>query len=168
MDWIEDELDDLRSRGLFRPLRDLETAQGARATFDGREVINLSSNNYLGLTTHPHLIAAAVEATERYGAGSGSVRTIAGTMTLHEQLEKRLADFKHTEAALVFQSGFTCNSGIIPVLAGEGDLILSDELNHASIIDGIRMSRAERKIFPHKDMGALEDALQAGGGARRR
>ncbi|HZS93273.1 MAG TPA: glycine C-acetyltransferase [Chloroflexota bacterium] len=168
MDWIEGELDELRSKGLFRQLRDLESPQEARATFDGREVVNLSSNNYLGLTTHPRLISAALEATERYGAGSGSVRTIAGTMTLHEELERRLAEFKHTEAALVFQSGFTCNSGIIPVLAGEGDVILSDELNHASIIDGIRMTRAERKIFPHKDMNALEDALKTAGNARRR
>src|SRR5579875_1717451 len=168
MDWIEGELDELRSKGLFRQLRDLESPQEARATFDGREVVNLSSNNYLGLTTHPRLISAALEATERYGAGSGSVRTIAGTMTLHEELERRLAEFKHTEAALVFQSGFTCNSGIIPVLAGEGDVILSDELNHASIIDGIRMTRAERKIWRHADMNALEDALKESKGFRRR
>src|SRR5579871_5119183 len=109
--FVDDELNDLRAKGLFRTLRELESAQGPRAVFDGREVINLSSNNYLGLTTHPRLVEAAVRATERFGAGSGSVRTIAGTMTLHEELERRLAEFKHTEAALVFQSGFTCNSG---------------------------------------------------------
>lgn len=166
--FIDEELDDLRDKGLFRRLRELETPQGARAVFDGREVINLSSNNYLGLTTHPRVVEAALDATRRFGAGSGSVRTIAGTMTLHEQLESKLAEFKHTEAALVFQSGFTCNSGIIPVLAGEGDVILSDELNHASIIDGIRLTRAARKIWPHRDMDALEQALRQSQDARRR
>lgn len=168
MAFVDDELQELRDRGLYRPLRELASAQGARATFDGREVINLSSNNYLGLNTHPRLIDAAVRATERWGAGSGSVRSIAGTMTLHEELERRLADFKHTEAALVFQSGFTCNSGVIPILVGEGDAILSDELNHASIIDGIRLTRAQRKIWRHADMNALELALQETQEARRR
>lgn len=168
MAFVDDELQELRDRGLYRPLRELASAQGARATFDGREVINLSSNNYLGLNTHPRLIDAAIGATERWGAGSGSVRSIAGTMTLHEELERRLADFKHTEAALVFQSGFTCNSGVIPILVGEGDAILSDELNHASIIDGIRLTRAQRKVWRHADMNALELALQETQGARRR
>jgi glycine C-acetyltransferase len=166
--FVEEELDELREKGLFRRLRELESPQGPRAVFDGREVINLSSNNYLGLTTHPRLVRAALEATEHFGAGSGSVRTIAGTMTLHEELERRLAAFKHTEAALVFQSGFTCNTGIIPVLVGEGDAILSDALNHASIIDGIRLTRAERKIWPHADMNALEAALKETQSARRR
>ena len=168
MEFINQELRDLERKGLFRRLRELESAQGPRAVFDGKEVINLSSNNYLGLTSHPRLVHAAVEATTRFGAGSGSVRTIAGAMTLHEELERRLAQFKHTEAALVFQSGFTCNSGIIPVLVGEGDVILSDELNHASIIDGTRMTRAERKIWRHADLDALEDALKASAGAGRR
>jgi glycine C-acetyltransferase len=168
MAFAEAELDSLRERGLFRTLRELESPQAARATFDGREVINLSSNNYLGLTTHPRLIEAALQATHELGVGSGSVRTIAGTMTLHEELERNLAQFKHTEAALVFQSGFTCNSGIIPVLVEAGDAILSDELNHASIIDGIRLTRAERKIWPHADMNALETALQETQSARRR
>jgi glycine C-acetyltransferase len=166
--FVEEELDELREKGLFRRLRELESPQGPRAVFDGREVINLSSNNYLGLTTHPRLVRAALEATEHFGAGSGSVRTIAGTMTLHEELERRLAAFKHTGAALVFQSGFTCNTGIIPVLVGEGDAILSDALNHASIIDGIRLTRAERKIWPHADMNALEAALKETQSARRR
>jgi glycine C-acetyltransferase len=166
--FIDEELAELRSQGLFRRLRELQGPQAPRAVFDGREVVNLSCNNYLGLTTHPRLVRAALEATELFGAGSGSVRTIAGSMTLHEQLERRLAEFKHTEAALVFQSGFTCNSGIIPVLVGEGDVILSDALNHASIIDGIRLTRAERKIWPHADMDALESALKGSQGARRR
>lgn len=166
--FVDQELEELRSKGMFRRLRELQSPQGARATFDGREVINLSSNNYLGLTTHPRLVRAAVEATQTFGAGSGSVRTIAGTMTLHEELERKLAAFKNTEAALVFQSGFTCNSGIIPVLVGEGDAILSDELNHASIIDGIRLTRAERRIWAHRDMDSLEQALKETQGVRRR
>lgn len=168
MDFVSDEVKELHERHLYRPLRELQGPQGARATFDGREVINLSSNNYLGLTNHPRLVRAAVEATEKYGVGSGSVRTIAGTMTLHNQLEEKLAWFKHTEAALVFQSGFTCNSGVIPVLVGDGDAIVTDALNHASIIDGIRLTRAQRKIFAHSDMNALEGALKDTQAARRR
>lgn len=168
MDWADAELDSLREKGLFRSLRDLQSPQEARAVFDGKEVINLSSNNYLGLTTHPRLKAAAIEATETWGAGSGSVRTIAGTMDLHEQLERKLADFKHTESALVFQSGFTCNSGIIPVVVEDGDVILSDELNHASIIDGIRLTKAARKIWKHADMDSLEAALGQSQDFRRR
>jgi glycine C-acetyltransferase len=166
--FVQQELQDLRNKGLFRRLRELQSSQGPRATFDGREVVNLSSNNYLGLTTHHRVVEAALDATRRFGAGSGSVRTIAGTMTLHEELETRLAQFKHTEAALVFQSGFTCNSGIIPILVGEGDAILSDELNHASIIDGIRLTRAERKIWRHADMDDLEKALKETQNLRRR
>ncbi|MGI8826272.1 MAG: glycine C-acetyltransferase [Chloroflexota bacterium] len=168
MDFVGEELEDLRQRHLYRRLRELQGPQGARATFDGREVINLSSNNYLGLTTHRRLVHAAIAATERFGAGSGSVRTIAGTMTLHERLEEKLAEFKHTQAALVFQSGFTCNSGVIPILVGEGDAILSDELNHASIIDGIRLTHAQRKIWRHADMDSLESALADTQSARRR
>jgi glycine C-acetyltransferase len=168
MEWVDSELDDLRNRGLFRRLRDLETAQGPRSVFDGREVINLSSNNYLGLTTHPRLVEAAENATRTLGVGSGAVRSMAGTMSVHLELEEKLARFKHTEAALVFQSGFTCNSGIIPVLAEEGDAILSDELNHASIIDGIRLTKAARKIWRHADMDALESALRETQSARRR
>lgn len=168
MTFVGEELGELREAGLLRRPRELESAQGARATFDGRDVVNLSSNNYLGLTTHPRLIEAALDATRRYGAGSGSVRTIAGTMSLHEELERRLAEFKHTEDVLVFQSGFTCNTGVIPVLVGEGDVLLSDALNHASIIDGMRLTRAQRRIFPHADMNALEDALKQTRSARRR
>jgi len=157
--FLADELAELRAKGLFRPLRVLDSAQGPEAVVDGKRVINLSSNNYLGLNTHPRLKEATIRATEQWGAGSGAVRTIAGTMALHEELERRLAEFKHTEASLVFQSGFTANVGLLQVLVGEGDVIISDELNHASIIDGIRLSRAERSIFKHRDMDDLERHL---------
>lgn len=168
MDFASAELQELKDNGLYRPLKELESAQKPRAVFDGREVVNLSSNNYLGLTTHPRLVDAAVAATWTYGVGTGSVRTIAGTMSLHDELESKLAEFKRTEAVLVFQSGFTCNTGVIPVLVGEGDALLSDELNHASIIDGMRLTRAARKIFRHSDMNALEESLKESHGARRR
>lgn len=168
MEWADQEVKEAKDAGTFQTLNVLESPQAPRSVVNGKDVINLCSNNYLGLTTHPRLMEAARAANERWGVGTGSVRSIAGTMTLHEQLEVRLARFKHTEAALVFQSGFTCNTGIIPVLAGEGDVIITDELNHASIIDGIRLSKASRKIFPHADMNALEAALKDSQGARRR
>ena len=158
--FLDAELDELRAKGLYRRLRVVESEQKSRCVIDGREVITLSSNNYLGLTTHPHLKEAAIAAVERYGAGSGAVRTIAGTMSLHEELESRLAGFKRVEAVLTFQSGFTCNTGVIPILAPEGATIVSDALNHASIIDGIRLAKAERKIFPHADMDALRTTLR--------
>ena len=158
--FLADELEQLRRQGLFRPLRILESAQDTEVIVDGKRVLNLSSNNYLGLTTHPRLKAAMIEATEKWGAGSGAVRTIAGTMTVHEDLERRLADFKHTEASLVLQSGFTANLGVLQSLVKEGDVIISDELNHASIIDGIRLSKAERSIFKHRDMDDLERHLE--------
>ncbi|MGI8657699.1 MAG: glycine C-acetyltransferase, partial [Candidatus Limnocylindria bacterium] len=157
--FLEAEIDELRAKGLYRRLRVVESEQKSRCVIDGREVITLSSNNYLGLATHPRLKMAAIEAVERYGAGSGAVRTIAGTMSLHEELEARLAAFKHTEAVLTFQSGFTANTGVIPILAPEGAVIVSDALNHASIIDGIRLTKAERKIYPHSDMEGLRQAL---------
>jgi glycine C-acetyltransferase len=159
MAFLDAEIEELRAKGLFRRLRVVESEQKSRCIIDGREVITLSSNNYLGLNTHPKLRQAALDAVERYGAGSGAVRTIAGTMSLHEELEARLATFKHTEAVLTFQSGFTANTGVIPILAPEGATIVSDALNHASIIDGIRLTKAARKIFPHADMEALRDAL---------
>jgi glycine C-acetyltransferase len=159
--FLDAELDELRANGLFRRLRVVESEQRSRCVIDGREVITLSSNNYLGLNTHPRLRDAAVRATERFGAGSGAVRTIAGTMSVHEELEAKLADFKHVEAVLTFQSGFTCNTGVIPILAPEGAVIVSDALNHASIIDGIRLTKAERRIFPHADMDGLRQALNA-------
>ena len=158
--FLDDELAALRERHLYRPLRVMSSAQGPVASVDDRRVISLSSNDYLGLTHHPRLKQAALDATRRYGAGSGAVRTIAGTMTLHEQLEAELAEFKHTEAVLTFQSGFTANTGVIPTITGETDLIVSDELNHASIIDGMRLSKAPRKIFPHADVAALRSILE--------
>jgi glycine C-acetyltransferase len=157
--FLDTQIDELKAKGLFRRLRVVQSEQRSRCVIDGREVITLSSNNYLGLNTHPKLREAAIRAVEQYGAGSGAVRTIAGTMSLHEELEARLADFKHVEAVLTFQSGFTCNTGVIPILAPEGAVIVSDALNHASIIDGIRLTKAERKIFPHADMDGLRQAL---------
>jgi glycine C-acetyltransferase len=158
--FIAEELEELRAKHLYRPLRVMSSEQGPVATVDGREVISLSSNDYLGLTHHPRLKAAAVEAVREYGAGSGAVRTIAGTMTLHEELEAELAAFKGTEAVLTFQSGFTANTGVIPTITGETDLIVSDALNHASIIDGMRLSKAPRKIYSHADLVALEAVLR--------
>ena len=159
MAFLDTEIEELKAKGLYRRLRVVESEQKSRCVIDGREVITLSSNNYLGLTTHPKLKAAALAAVEQFGAGSGAVRTIAGTMSLHEQLESRLAAFKHTEAVLTFQSGFTANTGVIPILAPEGAVIVSDALNHASIIDGIRLTKAERRIFPHADIDALRATL---------
>jgi glycine C-acetyltransferase len=157
--FLAEELADLRAKNLYRPLRVISSPQAAEVVVDGKPLINLSSNNYLGLATHPRLKQAAIEAVRDFGAGSGAVRTIAGDMTLHEKLESDLAAFKHTEAALTFQSGFTANTGVIPVVTGEDDLIVSDALNHASIIDGMRMSKAPRVIFGHKDVGDLRAKL---------
>jgi glycine C-acetyltransferase len=159
MQYLAEDLDGLRAKGLFRPLRVLESAQDTEVVIEGRTLLNLSSNNYLGLTTHPRLTRAMVAATEQFGVGSGAVRTIAGTMALHEALERKLADFKHTESSLVFQSGFTANLGVLQVMVQEGDVIISDELNHASIIDGIRLSKAERSIYKHRDVDDLERHL---------
>ncbi len=158
--FLDDELAALRERHLFRPLRVMSSAQGPVASVDGRRVISLSSNDYLGLTHHPRLRAAALAAVRDFGAGSGAVRTIAGTMSLHEDLEADLAAFKGVEATLTFQSGFTANTGVIPTITGETDLIVSDELNHASIIDGMRLSKAPRKVFPHADVDALREILR--------
>jgi glycine C-acetyltransferase len=158
--FIAAELEDLRAKHLYRPLRVMSAAQGPVTVVDGREVISLSSNDYLGLTHHPRLRDAALAAVAEYGVGSGAVRTIAGTMTLHESLEAELAAFKGTEAVLTFQSGFSANTGVIPTLTGEADLIVSDALNHASIIDGMRLSKAPRKVFPHRDVEALREILR--------
>ncbi len=155
------ELAELKAAHLYRPLRVMSSANGTRVTVDGHNVISLASNNYLGLNTHPRLVEAAAQAARRFGAGSGAVRTISGTMTLHEELEAALATFKHVEAVLTFQSGFTCNTGVIPVVAGEPDLIVSDQLNHASIIDGMRLAKAPRVIYRHKDVGHLRELLEA-------
>ena len=159
--YLDDELEAMRERHLYRPLRVMSSAQGPIVSVDDRRVISLSSNDYLGLSHHPRMKRAAIDAVERFGAGSGAVRTIAGTMTLHEALEAELAEFKHTEAVLTFQSGFTANTGVIPTITGETDLIVSDELNHASIIDGMRLSKAPRKVFPHADVEALREILRA-------
>ncbi|MBI1750312.1 MAG: glycine C-acetyltransferase [Acidobacteria bacterium] len=153
-------LDDLKSRRLYFRLRILEGEQKPVATFDGKEVINLSSNNYLGLTTHRALRRAAQDATKRLGVGSGAVRTIAGTMKLHMELEEQIARFKGTEACVVFQSGFAANAGAVAAILGKEDLIISDELNHASIIDGCRLSKATIKVFAHKDVKDCERICQ--------
>lgn len=166
--YLSVELQALREQGLFRSLRVLQTAQAARASVDGRSVINLSSNNYLGLTTHPTLVARAEEAVRRYGVGSGSVRTIAGTLELHMELERRLAAFKRTDAVVVFQSGFTANAGTVSSILTKDDVVVSDELNHASIIDGCRLSRAEIKVFPHRDVDAARAILRHLPASRRK
>jgi len=166
--FLDEALDQLRANGLYRRLRVLDGEQAHTARFDGRDVINLSSNNYLGLTTHPALREAAIRAVRDLGAGSGSVRTIAGTMELHMELERRIAAFKHTEAAVVFQSGFAANAGTVAAILGKEDLILSDELNHASIIDGARLSRAAIKVFPHRDAAALGRLLEETASVKRR
>jgi glycine C-acetyltransferase len=166
--YLDETLAQLKTEGLYRSLRELQGEQLPRARFDGQDVINLSSNNYLGLTTHPKLHEAAIQSIRELGVGSGSVRTIAGTMELHMRLERRIAEFKRTEAAVVFQSGFTANAGTVSSLLGKGDVILSDELNHASIIDGARLSRAEIKVFAHRDVDALERLLTETKGAPHR
>jgi glycine C-acetyltransferase len=158
--FLDQQLNDLKAQGLLRTFRILEGPQGARARIDGQDVINLSSNNYLGLANHPQLKQAAISATEQLGVGSGAVRTIIGTMAIHEELERRLAAFKHTEATLVLQSGFTANAAVLGSILAEGDLVISDELNHASIIDGIRLTKAARRVYAHADMAALEQVLQ--------
>ena len=155
------ELEALKEAGLYRRLRVLDDEQKASTSFDRRSVVNLSSNNYLGLTTHPTLRARAIEAIEQFGVGSGSVRTIAGTMAIHMELERRLAEFKKTEAVVVFQSGFTANAGTVASILTKDDVVVSDELNHASIIDGSRLSRADIKVFPHKDVDAARRILQS-------
>jgi 7-keto-8-aminopelargonate synthetase-like enzyme len=155
------ELDSLKQQGLYRRLRVLDGEQAHKSSFDHRQVVNLSSNNYLGLTTHPKLRERALEATRALGVGTGSVRTIAGTMDIHMELERRLAAFKQTEAVVVFQSGFAANAGTVAAVLSKDDVVISDELNHASIIDGARLSRATIKVFPHKDAGAARTILQA-------
>jgi glycine C-acetyltransferase len=163
--WLGAQIEGLKEQHLYKVPKILETPAGGRVTMNGREVVNLASNNYLGLADHPKVVAAAHEAIDRWGVGAGAVRWIGGTMAVHDELEKRLASFKHTEAVLVFTSGFTANSGTIPAVVTGSDVIISDELNHASIIDGVRLSAAKYKksdgyVYPHKDMEALEKILQ--------
>jgi glycine C-acetyltransferase len=154
------ELDALKEQKLYRHLRVLEDEQKAHTTIDHKSVVNLSSNNYLGLTTHPRLREAALKAIERYGVGTGSVRTIAGTMDIHMELERRLAEFKQVERVVVFQSGFTANAGTVSAILTKDDVVISDELNHASIIDGCRLSKAAIKVFPHKDVDAARKIIK--------
>jgi glycine C-acetyltransferase len=158
--FLEDEVAALKERHLYRALRVMSSAQGPIVSVDDRRLISLSSNDYLGLTHHPRLKAAALAAVSEFGVGSGAVRTIAGTMSMHEALEAELAEFKGTPAVLTFQSGFTANTGVIPTITGETDLIVSDALNHASIIDGMRLSKAPRKVYPHADVAALRATLE--------
>jgi glycine C-acetyltransferase len=157
---LTEQLNELRRRGTYFKLRILEDEQGPVCTYDGRKVINLASNNYLGLCDHPKLREAAIAATQKYGVGSGAVRTIAGTMRIHMELEEKIAAFKGVEACVVFQSGFTANAGTVSSILGKEDFILSDELNHASIIDGARLSRAKIKVFRHKDTAHCEELLK--------
>jgi len=158
--YLGNELDALKEQKLYRQLRILEDEQKAHTTVDHKSVVNLSSNNYLGLTTHPKLRAAALKAIEDYGVGTGSVRTIAGTMDIHMELEKKLAEFKNVEKVVVFQSGFAANAGTVSAIFGKEDVVISDELNHASIIDGCRLSRATIKVFPHKDVDAARKIIK--------
>jgi len=159
--YLTTELTSLKTQGLYRKLRVLEDEQKPHTTFDHRLVVNLSSNNYLGLTTHPRLRERALEATRQFGVGTGSVRTIAGTMAIHMELERRLAEFKQTEAVVVFQSGFAANAGTVSAILGKDDIVVSDELNHASIIDGCRLSRATIKVFAHRDVDAARAVLKS-------
>jgi glycine C-acetyltransferase len=166
--YLGQELELLKQQGLYRHLRILEGEQKGKATYDHRQVVNLSSNNYLGLTTHPRLREAALEATRRLGVGSGSVRSLAGTMEIHMELERRLAGFKNTEAVVVFQSGFAANAGTVAAVLSKDDVVVSDELNHASIIDGCRLSRATIKVFPHKDVAVARKVLAGLPAAQRK
>jgi glycine C-acetyltransferase len=159
LSYLTEQLNQWRQEGTYQRLRVLQSESAAHCRFDGKEVINLASNNYLGLTTHPKLREAALEAVRRFGVGSGAVRTISGTMSLHLELEERIAAFKHAKACVVFQSGFAANAGTVAAILGPEDHIISDELNHASIIDGCRLSRAKIHVFPHKDTLAAENIL---------
>src|SRR5881227_627015 len=159
LSYLTDQLNDLKAKGTYFRLRVLEDEQAPECTFDGKHVINLASNNYLGLTTHPKLREAAEKAVRDYGVGSGAVRTIAGTMKLHIELEEKIARFKKVEACVVFQSGFTANAGTVSAILGKDDFIISDELNHASIIDGARLSKAKILVFRHKDIAHAEEQL---------
>jgi glycine C-acetyltransferase len=159
LSYLTDQINELKAKGTHFNLRVLEDEQAPECTFDGKKVINLASNNYLGLTTHPKLRDAALEATRKYGVGSGAVRTIAGTMKIHMELEEKIARFKNVEACVVFQSGFAANAGTVSAVLGKEDFIISDQLNHASIIDGARLSRAKILVFNHKDLAHAEEQL---------
>jgi len=160
LSYLTDQMNELKAKGTHFNLRVLEDEQAPECTIDGKHVINIASNNYLGLTTHPKLRAAAMDALKKYGVGSGAVRTVAGTMRIHMELEEKIARFKNVEACVVFQSGFTANAGTVSAILGKDDFIISDELNHASIIDGARLSRAKIKVFRHKDAAHAEELLK--------
>src|SRR5271157_4674268 len=159
LSFLHEQLEQWRQEGTYQRLRILQSESAAESRFDGKQVINLASNNYLGLTTHPKLREAAIEATRKFGVGSGAVRTISGTMKIHMDLEEKIARFKNVEACVVFQSGFAANAGTVSAILGKEDFILSDELNHVSIIDGARLSRAKIKVFRHKDTAHAEELL---------
>jgi glycine C-acetyltransferase len=161
LDWVTQELESLKTAGLYNHIRTIESPQGAWLTVDGRRVLNFCSNNYLGLANHPEIVAAARKSVESMGVGPAAVRSIAGTMSLHVELEKRLAEFKGVEAAITFQSGFTANLATIPALVGKEDVIFSDRLNHASIIDGCRLSGAKIIAYEHNDVQSLEEQIKA-------
>lgn len=160
LDFLKENIGELKDQGIYRKLPVLETPNEAEVILNGKKVINLSSNNYLGFANHPRLKKASIDAIEKYGVGSGAVRTIVGNMKIHEELEEILSEFKREEAAFVFQSGFNCNAGTIQAITEAGDIIISDELNHASIIDGSRLSRANKGIYKHSDMDSLEAVLK--------
>jgi glycine C-acetyltransferase len=168
LDWVQQEIDALKSGGLYNNIRTLSSPQGAWLEVDGKKVLNFCSNNYLGLANHPKLVEAATNALKKYGVGPGAVRSIAGTMEIHTELERRLAAFKGVEAAIVLQSGFSANTAVIPVLVGKEDVIISDELNHASIIDGSRLSGARIERYAHANPADLEDVLTKNKGTYRR
>ena len=158
--FLKEDYEELVKKNLNWKLHILETGSEPHSTVDGKEVIMLCSNNYLNLSNHPRIIQGAIDAAKKYGAGSGSVRAIAGTMKLHMDVEKRLAEFKRTESSLIYQTGFAANTGLIPQLVGKRDIIISDELNHGSIIDGVRLTKADRSVYKHRDMGELEKILK--------
>lgn len=160
LQFLKDKIQELKDQGVYRKLPVLQGASGPEVLLNGKNVINLSSNNYLGFANHPRIKAAAIAAVEKYGAGSGAVRTIIGNMSIHEEMEEVLLKFKREEAAFVYQSGFNCNAGTIQAVTEAGDIIISDELNHASIIDGSRLSRADKGIYKHSDMDSLEAVLK--------
>ncbi|MEK6953613.1 MAG: aminotransferase class I/II-fold pyridoxal phosphate-dependent enzyme [Candidatus Micrarchaeota archaeon] len=168
LDFLKTEVDELKAKSLNWNLRELQGPSMPHAKVDGKDVLMLCSNNYLNLSNHPKIKRAAINAVRTHGAGSGSVRAIAGTMDLHLQLERKIAQFKGSQAALYYQTGFAANAGLIPQLVGEGDLIISDELNHGSIIDGVRLTKAERKVYPHKNMDELRKLLEGAQGKYRR
>lgn len=167
--WMRERFEALKSQNLLWEPPTLESASTPSCTVDGKEMIMLSANNYLNLTTHPKVVAASIAATEEYGVGSGSVRAISGTMDIHLEAEKKVADFKGVEASLIYSAGYTANVGLIPTLVtGKQDVIISDELNHGSIIDGVRLTKASRAVYPHNDVGALEEVLRQHSGSERK